>query len=403
MLGPVSRRRQPNRKPRAAKSRALVPPKKPGEPEFPTAGNPFGLWFPEPGDDLSPPYPVPNLSEEDFAPNLPGYRRVDTLHVDAGGFAPSGAELTHEQFAAYVREQLATGKHLGYGITDVDHRQFTSSVYISAYEPLPRKRRGKGRVSPADLAKLAKRVSDLRARTVERGASPAEADTAAQILRGAEAKLVDARARVDPDIGPELSPKDLRDVLRRRLARAVEQHHGDCEDQSCDISVAAGRGLTLWAADLLIGRGARCRRRVSDLRFSSTECDEVERLYAQLAPTEAELDVERVELLAIPHVSCEECETITWEVDDWRPETCGNCLAAISWGDEEKEDEDGEVEVDESECARCGTRLFTTPRHFVVDVHHDERPVCSQACAAASRDEPVPAPENQLAFDFTKK
>ena len=372
-----------NRKSKHVGETALVPPKKPGESEFPSVDNPFGLWFPEPGDEIATPYPVPNLSDEDFAPNLPGYRRVDTLFVDHSGWGTSGEPaMTKDEFAAYVREQLAAGKRYGYGITDVGQFQ----LHLGVYEPLPKKRRrGKGRVVlPSDVAKLAKRVSNLKARTVERGASPAEADTAAQILKSAEARLADARKHVDPDVGPELSLKQLRDVLRRRLLRAVKRAH-HCEDQSCDISVAAGLGLSLWAAHLL---------------DRAAGCGEVERLYEQLAPTEAELDAEYDELLAVPHVVCEDCGGITWEVDDYRPETCGNCSAAISWGDEEEEEdeEEDEDEVDDSVCARCGARLLATPLYFV-----DDRPVCSQACAASPREGRAVAAENQLGFDFGKK
>lgn len=103
------------------------------------------------------------------------------------------------------------------------------------------------------------------------------------------------------------------------ILRAVDTEH-PCSDHSCDIAAAMDAGYILWAAHLLSG---------------ATECPETEkaldayfRHHGDVA-YRRNLEDERLSLLGVPHVQCEDCGAINWELSGYMPETCGNCCASL--------------------------------------------------------------------------
>lgn len=327
-----------------SKRRALVPARKPPE-HTRTIDNPFGLWFPESEDEVHPPYSAPDLTDEPFAPSLPGYQRVETLFVDMSGYGHRGeAALTHEEFVDYIKESLRDGRHYGYGIIDVGQFQ----CHIGVYKALPksRKRRAGGRFTPRDLAKADKRVRDLRAVAAPGRASHGEADNARRLLPHAEKRLQEVKAEVHSDTGPELTEQELRGVLKRRLLKAVKKAHYDENDQTCDICVAVTEGLPIYAAKALM---------------DATECDEVEDIYDKLTPTKEELEAERAIFDKIPHTECDGCDAYTYEMNENRPDTCYECREPISWDDDDTASEGAEVEDVEDEGIEDTIRRWITP------------------------------------------
>lgn len=317
-----------------------------------TVENPFGLWFPQIGDEIKPPFPAPDLTDEDYAPDLPGYRRVDTLFVDRSGWGSDNEPaLSGGQFIEYVKEQLAAGKRYGYGVIDCGPFQ----LYLGVYQALPSKKRrrsGRGRVTEKDVDKLRKRVADLRERRLDRGSAQAEVDLAQQQLPGVERKLREAEALINGDVGPELSEKEVRAILRRRLLKALKRAHYDEEDQTCDICVGITEDLVLFAARSLL---------------SATEADDVADIYDQLAPTKEELAAEELEFDKLPFTECDECGAHTFEVNDYRPDYCYACRKPISWdGDADEQDAD-DVEVEEGADRSLGDGVEIEQRWVTPD------------------------------------
>jgi len=112
-------------------------------------------------------------------------------------------------------------------------------------------------------------------------------------------------------------------ALYSRLARALQSEH-PCEDNACDIGAAIEHETPLWGAHILSGATETSQE------FDKEYLDAIHTLGNMGIYREA-LDIEREELLKVPHRNCPKCRSLVFDAEDFRqPVTCSNCLRELA-------------------------------------------------------------------------
>nr|BFD64917.1 hypothetical protein BdHM001_35980 [Bdellovibrio sp. HM001] len=100
--------------------------------------------------------------------------------------------------------------------------------------------------------------------------------------------------------------------LKQTLSELLENEHGGCSDNTCDIAKCMENGFYLWASHLFIGTGVASK--------------EFEKTYALLPKRfEQDAESERVEFLAtVESCECPNCGAVVYDPDSCEYH-CSNC------------------------------------------------------------------------------